>query len=73
MMMLQDWEGVAQERARSWEKEIQQRQLLAQLPRQPAAWRLWTGSILVWLGTWLMRWGSRVTPNECRQGVSVTG
>ena len=32
MMMLQDWEGVAQERARSWEKEIQQRQLLAQLP-----------------------------------------
>jgi hypothetical protein len=71
-MLPHNYEAVAQERMRSWEEEIHQRQLLAQLPRQPAAWRLWTGGSLVWLGTWLMRWGARVTPRECRQGVSVT-
>jgi hypothetical protein len=57
MMLPQDWERVAQERIRSWEQEIHQRALLAR----------WTGGSLVWLGTWLMRWGARVTPQEQRQ------
>jgi hypothetical protein len=70
MMLPQDWEGVARERMRSWEKEMQQQQLLAQLTPQPSRWRRWTGSGLVWIGTWLLRWGERMAQRECRENVA---
>jgi hypothetical protein len=71
MMLPEQWENVAQERLRDWEKEIQQRQLLAQLPSTPAPWRRWTGSIMVWSGTWLLRFGERMARCECPERVSV--
>lgn len=76
MMLPQQWEIVAQERMRSWEKEMHYRQLLAELPREPARWQRWTGSTLVWTGTWLMRLGERVAQRECQEkasGVSIAG
>jgi hypothetical protein len=72
MLMPQDWEGVARERTLSWEKEIRERQLLAQLPSRPSHWRRWTGGGLVRVGTMLMRWGERMAQRECRQELSVT-
>jgi hypothetical protein len=68
-----DWEGIAQERMRSWETEVRHRQLLAQVPRQRPRWRRWTGSGLMRVGGWLTRWGERMAENECGQGVSVVG
>lgn len=73
MQLPQDWEGVARERMRSWEKERQHRQLLAQLPSESPRWRRWTGGGMVRIGTLLMRWGERMAQREYRQGVSVTG
>ncbi len=78
MFLPQDWEGVAQERMRSWEKEMQQRQLLAELAQEPPSWRRWTGGGLVWIGTGLLRWGERMAQHECpeniaQESVSVAG
>ena len=71
MMLPQQWEGVAQERLRSWEKEMNHRQLLAQLPQEPSRWRQFTGGTMVWIGTWLLRWGERMAQHECQEKVSV--
>jgi hypothetical protein len=69
----QDWEGIAQERMRSWEAEVCHRQLLAQVPRRRRRWRRWTGGGLMRAGAWLTRWGERMAENECGQRVSVIG
>jgi hypothetical protein len=73
MMLPQQWEGVAQERMRDFEKEMHYRKLLAQLPAEPARWQRWTGSLMVATGTWLMRLGERMNRRECQESVSVTG
>jgi hypothetical protein len=73
MQLPQDWEGVARERMRSWEKEMHQRQLLAQIPQQTPRWRRWTGGGMVRTGNLLMRWGERMAQRECSEGVSVAG
>jgi hypothetical protein len=73
MMVPQQWEDVAQERVRDWEKEMQHRQLLAQVPPTPAPWRRWMGRVMVWLGTWLLRFGERMARRECAECVSVAG
>jgi hypothetical protein len=73
MLLPQEWEGVAKERMRSWEKEIQQQQLLAEVAQEPSRWRRWTGSGLVWIGTWLLRWGERMAQRECQESISVAG
>lgn len=71
MMLPQQWEGVAQERMRDWEKERRQMALLATIPQEPGPWRRWTGSGMVWLGTCLLRWGERVAQCECQESVTV--
>ena len=70
-MLPQQWESVAQERMRDFQKEAHQQSLLAQLPQTPSRWRRWAGSSLVWVGSWLMRWGERMAQHECRKSVSV--
>ncbi len=72
MMVPQQWEGIAQERMRSWEKEMQYQQLLAQLPPTPSIWRRWTGGGMVWIGTWLLRWGERMARRQCQESISIT-
>lgn len=73
MMFPQDWERVTQERINSWEAEMRQRQLLAQIPHQSSLWRRWTGSGLVRTGTLLMRLGERLAQREARQGRARQG
>ena len=73
MMSPQDMEGVVQERISSWEREAYYRQLLLQLPQEPPRWRRWAGSGMVWAGTWIMRWGERMTQRECQECVSTVG
>ena len=70
MLLPQQWEGVAQERMLSWEKEMKYRQLLAELPQEPPRWRRWTGGGMVWVGRWLLRWGERMVQCECTEGVT---
>ena len=65
MMLPGDWDGVAQERTRSWEAEVDRQHLLRQIPRRRTRWRQWAGGGLVWLGRWLVRWGEQVTEPEC--------
>ena len=72
-MLPQNSEGVAQERMRTWEKELRHQRLLTQIPRKPPAWQRWTGGRMVWIGAWLMCWGERMAQRECRQGISVAG
>lgn len=73
MMLPQDWERVAQERMRDYEREARHQQLLAQLPPQPSPVQQWTGRAMVWLGAWLVRWGERMARRKCAESVSVTG
>jgi hypothetical protein len=73
MLLPQQWEVVAAERMREWDKEIERYQLLARLPQEPARWRRWTGSALVRCGFWLMRWGERLVRRESQEGISVAG
>ena len=73
MMVPQQWEDVAQDRLRDWEKEVQYRQLLAQLPATPAPWQRWMGRAMVWSGTWLLRLGERMARRECPESVTVAG
>jgi hypothetical protein len=56
-----------------WEKEMHNQRLLAQLPAEPSLWRRWTGSGMVWAGTWLLRWGERMAQRECQESISVAG
>ena len=71
MMTLQQWEGVVEERLRDWDTEMQNRQLLAQLPTTPPRWRHWLGRTMVVMGTWLLQLGERVARRECPECVSV--
>jgi hypothetical protein len=73
MSLPQDWDGIAQERMRSWETEVRRRQLLAHLPRRQPRWRRWTSGGLMRTGRWLLRWGERMAEPECEQGVSMAG
>ena len=73
MMLPQQWEQVAEERMADWKREARYQQVLAQLPAAPSRWRQWTGGMMVWCGTWLLRWGERMARRECAEGVSVTG
>ena len=72
MMLPQQWEGVAQERMRDWEKEARQQKLLAELPQEPSLWRRWTGSVMVWIGRELLRWGERMAQRECQESVATS-
>jgi hypothetical protein len=73
-MWTQDhWEGIIQERKRSWEYELRHQQLLAQVRRQRPAWRRWTGGGLLRAGRWLTRWGERMSGMECQQKMPVAG
>jgi len=71
MNLPQQWEDVAQERVKEWEKEVRHQKLLSQLPQEPSLWRRWTGSGMVWVGTWLMRSGERMAHCECQECVSL--
>ncbi len=74
MMLPEQWAYVAQERMNDFQKEARGQQLLAALPPLPSRWRQWTGSTLVWSGTWLLRWGERMAQCECREeSVSLAG
>ena len=73
MWMPQEYEVVAQERLLDWEKELQQRQLLAEVPKEPARWRRWTGNMMVSSGTWLMCAGERLVRRECQESVTAIG
>jgi hypothetical protein len=70
---LQDWEGIVQERSRSWEAEVRQRQLRAQIPRQRSAWQRRTGKWLIYVGGWLTQCGEEMAESKCTAGVSVAG
>ncbi len=69
----QDWEGIAQDRQRDWEKEMKYRNLLAQLPEKSPRWRRWMGIAMVLVGTVLMRWGERISPPRRHECVSTVG
>jgi hypothetical protein len=71
MMLPQDCERVAAERARSQETEMEHRHLLSQIPRQPPRWRRWLGDGMVQIGTWLTSWGEWLAQRERRQAVPV--
>ncbi len=73
MLSPHDWDGIAQERSRSWESAVRQRQLQAQIPRQRSLWRRRTGAWLVRVGGWLTHWGKEMAEVEAHQGVSVVG
>jgi hypothetical protein len=74
MMMLPDqWEAVVAERRRDWEKESELQRMLAQIPRNPSPWRQWTGQIMVWAGTVLMRLGERLAARKCQESASTVG
>lgn len=70
-MMPHDMERIHQERMREWAKEMRYQQLAAQLPQEPSRWRRWTGNMMVWFGSRLLRWGEHVAQPECRQEVSL--
>jgi hypothetical protein len=73
MLFPQQLEDIAQDRERDWNKEREYQRLLAQLPREPARWRRWTGNSLVRIGTGLMRWGERMARREYQESVSAVG
>jgi hypothetical protein len=70
-MMQQDLEGLAAQRALSWEVEINHRKLLSQIPHRSPFWlhRLDDGMVLV--GTWLTSWGKWLVQRDRIQGVTV--
>jgi hypothetical protein len=70
-MLPQDLERVAQERIISWEKEVQHRQLLEQIPNKPPIWRHWRGHALVWAGALLMQLGERLVRRGRRESISL--
>lgn len=72
MMMPEQWESLAQERQRDWEKEMRHQQLLLQLPQEAARWQRWTGSGMVWVGTSILRWGERMAQRECQESVATS-
>ena len=73
MMWPDQWEAVAAERRRDWEKESELQRMLAQIPRNPVRWRQWTGKLMVRIGTVLMRSGERLATPECQECVSTVG
>jgi hypothetical protein len=65
-MMPQYLEGLAEQRARSWEVELKQRALLFQIPHQPPIWQRWLGKGMVSLGIQLASWGEWLALREYR-------
>jgi hypothetical protein len=59
LMLPQDFDGIAQEKMRAWEIEVQRRQLQAQIARPRPIWRRWI--LRRWAGTGLMRVGRWLT------------
>jgi hypothetical protein len=72
MSLLQDWDGIVEERKRAWEAEVRRQQLQRQIPRQRPAWRRWAGAGMMRVGGWLTQWGAEIA-EECSQRVSVAG
>lgn len=73
MLLPNDWEGIAQERSRSWEEAVGARQLQAQLPRQRGVWRRRAGGWLMWVGERITKWGAQMAQCEKAQRVSLAG
>lgn len=73
MRLDSDYEGIAQERTRSWEAELCQRQLRAQITRQPPRWRRIAGAWLMAAGRRLTHWGAAMAEHERSQPMSVAG
>jgi hypothetical protein len=73
MSLLDDWDGIAQEKTRSWDREVRQRQLLVQIPRQRPHWRRKTGSWLMHVGGRLTRWGAEMAECDGQQEMPVAG
>lgn len=71
MNLPQQWEDVARDRVKEWEKEVRQQKLLSELPQHPPLWRRWTGNGMVWAGTWLLRSGERMAECKCQESVSL--
>ncbi len=62
---------LADMRRDAFEREARLQSQLAQLPREPARWRLLTGGGMMWAGARLVRWGEGLKMNECSQGAEV--
>jgi hypothetical protein len=71
-MLPLDIEGVARVKREAWDKEVQHRHLLKQIPRQPTWWQRFTGFALIRFGTWLAQCGKRMARQESHETVSVT-
>ncbi len=65
--------GSSRNGSRSWEAEVRQRQLRAQIPRQRSTWRQRTGNWLMCVGGWLVHCGEEMAECERSAGVSVAG
>jgi hypothetical protein len=64
-------EGAAYIKRELWEQAVSQRQLLQQIPRQPARWQQWTGAVLVLFGEWLRRRGERIAGRSHTKHIAV--
>jgi hypothetical protein len=70
-MMIQDWEALAAEKARLWEAEVNNRKLIAQIPRRRHFWWRWLGHGMVLVGGWFTGWGVWLAQCEESQRVIV--
>jgi hypothetical protein len=73
MSLHQDWEGIAEQKVRLWEAEVQKRQLEAKIARKPAVWRLVAGRWLMRVGGWITHLGKQMAHGEAAARVSVAG
>lgn len=73
MMLPQQLEEIARERIQDWVRDAERAQRLGHRYTAPPRWQQWTGRALVWMGTWLMRWGTAMAPRECQKSVPVAG
>jgi hypothetical protein len=70
-MMPIDFEGIAADRMRSWEREIEHRLLVSRFPRRRPFWVRWLGDGMVLAGNWLASWGRWLAQREYRQSVTA--
>jgi hypothetical protein len=63
--------ALAEAHRETLEREIRLQHLFSQLPRQPARWRKWTGSSLMWAGAMLVSWGEGVSATRGRQRFEI--
>jgi hypothetical protein len=70
-MFPQEMEMVAQARMQDWEKKMQQRKLLMQMPRQTPYWRQWVGQMMVRAGNRLQRWGQHVAQRDLQGNLEL--